>query len=501
MQALSSPHREAAPPPGPTSTVVLLPSLSFPVAELVKIKGVIHYEERLLCTILLLACPEQRLVYLTSLPVDPAIVDYYLGFLADPADARRRLHLVAVHESGPRPLTAKVLDHPEVLEQLRALLSGDGSHAGNSNTGSGGTTATQGHAALVPFNVTPEEWRVADALGVPLDGPPSHLGVLGSKTGARRVARQAEVAVAEGEEGLFSLDEVLGAVGRLRVRRSGARAAVVKLNHGFSGQGNALVDLTGDHRTLAETPTTFCAPGESWSSFSPKIAADGAIVEEVLPATASPSVQLRIAADASLEVVSTHDQVLGGPGGQVYLGCRFPAGRRYRSAITDAAERVGRVLAAEGVIGPFGIDFLITPGSDGDDVTLSEINLRMGGTTHPFWMTRLLTGGTYDVATGELRCGDRSKCYVATDNLGAATLAGCSPGWAVAAVERAGLAYDRGTGTGTVLHLLGALPGYSKLGVTSIGDSPEEADARFDEVSSVLTSHDGCAEPAARGAG
>lgn len=500
MQPLSSSHQEAAPPPGPISTVVLLPSLSFPVAELVKIKGVIHYEERLLCTILLLARPEQHLVYLTSLPVDPAIIDYYLGFLADPDDARRRLHLVAVDEPGARPLTAKVLDHPEVLEQVGALLSDDGSDDGsdNRNTGSNGN---HGHAALVPFNVTAGEWRVADALGIPLDGPPTHLAGLGSKTGARRVARRAEVAVAEGEEGLFSLDEVLGAVQRLRARRTGARAAVVKLNHGFSGQGNALVDLAGHHRTLAEMPTTFCAPGESWSSFSPKIAADGAIVEEVLPAAASPSVQLRIAADGSLQVVSTHDQVLGGPGGQVYLGCRFPADRRYRSAITDAAVRVGQVLAAEGVIGPFGIDFLITPGSDGDDVTLSEINLRMGGTTHPFWMARLLTGGTYDVATGELRCGDRSKCYVATDNLGTTALAGCSPAWAVTAVERAGLTYDRRTGTGTVLHLLGALPGFSKLGVSSIGDSLEEADARFDEVSAVLTGLEGYADPAARGAG
>ncbi|MGI9120530.1 MAG: peptide ligase PGM1-related protein [Acidimicrobiales bacterium] len=476
-----------------------MPSLSFPVAELVKIKGVIHYEERLLCTILLLARPEQRLVYLTSLPVDPAIIDYYLRFLAHPDDARRRLHLVAVHEPGSRPLTAKLLDHPEVLEQVGALLSDDGSDDGN--TARNGTDGNDGNAALVPFNVTAGEWRVADALGIPLDGPPSHLAVLGSKTGARRVARRAEVAVAEGEEALFSLDEVLGAVERLRARQPGARAAVVKLNHGFSGQGNALVDLARRHRTLAETPTTFCAAGESWSSFSSKIAADGAIVEEVLPATASPSVQLRIAADASVQVVSTHDQVLGGPGGQVYLGCRFPADRRYRSAITDAAVRVGQVLAAEGVIGPFGIDFLITPGSDGDDVTLSEINLRMGGTTHPFWMARLLTGGTYDVASGELRCGERPKCYVATDNLGATTPAGCSPAWAVTAVERAGLAYDRRTGTGTALHLLGALPGFSKVGVTSIGDSPEEADARFDEVTAVLTGHEGCADPATRGAG
>jgi hypothetical protein len=42
-------------------------------------------------------------------------------------------------------------------------------------------------------------------------------------------------------------------------------------------------------------------------------------------------------------------------------------------------------------------------------------------------------------------------------------------------VERLGLGFDRERRTGNVLHLLGAVPEYGKLGFTSIGDSPEEA--------------------------
>ena len=67
-------------------TIVVLPSATFPESELRKIVGIQHYEERLLCTVLRLAIPEQRMVYITSLPIDPVVVDYYLRFVPDPAD-------------------------------------------------------------------------------------------------------------------------------------------------------------------------------------------------------------------------------------------------------------------------------------------------------------------------------------------------------------------------------------------------------------------------------
>src|SRR5438105_11987886 len=95
-------------------TVVVLPSATFPESELRKIVAIQRYEERLLFTTLLLANPDLELVYITSLPVDEAIVEYYLRFVPDPADARRRLHLVVVGEASGRALTAKVLDAPPI---------------------------------------------------------------------------------------------------------------------------------------------------------------------------------------------------------------------------------------------------------------------------------------------------------------------------------------------------------------------------------------------------
>jgi hypothetical protein len=57
-------------------------------------------------------------------------------------------------------------------------------------------------------------------------------------------------------------------------------------------------------------------------------------------------------------VVSTHDQVLGGPSGQIFLGSTFPADAEYSREIKEAGQRVGRVLRERGALGRFAIDFI-----------------------------------------------------------------------------------------------------------------------------------------------
>jgi hypothetical protein len=452
-------------------TIVVLPSATFPDSELRKIVAIQHYEERLLCTTLLLANPDLELVYITSLPVDDAIVGYYLRFLPDPAGAHRRLHLVVVGEDSGRALTAKVLDAPHVIDRVRAVVDG------------------VENAYILPFNVTDLEGRFATLAGLPLFGAPPTLAHMGSKTESRRAARKAGVAVLDGEEDLRSVSELQAAIEGLRARRPMAEAAVVKLNDGFSGQGHAIVELAG-FSSLDTAPITFIADEESWPSYSAKVASGGAVVEELVraPGLVSPSVQLRITPGGAVEVVSNHDQILGGLHDQVYLGCRFPARADYRLDIQERARRVGEVLAADGVIGTFGIDFVLVPDANGRgyDIRLSEINLRMGGTTHPFWMARLVTGGVYDPSTGELVARGRAKSYVASDNVKGEALIGRTPADVIAEVDERGLGFDPGSGTGATLHLLGAVPGFGKMGVTCIADSSEDAEALYQEVSAAL---------------
>ncbi len=453
-----------------SGTILVLPSLSFPSSELKKISGIEHYEERMLYALLWLRNPDMRVVYISSFPIEQSIIDYYLSFLPDPRGARRRLHLVALEDRGARALSEKLLDRPDLIDQLRR------------------TMAQYEDGYILPFNVTALESRLADALGVPLYGPSPEAVSLGSKSGSREVAREASVLVPQGAEWLWSVEEIERAVAELKRRRPQAEAAVIKLNNGFSGQGNAILDLRGPTSPLDRSHTVFCSNEESWPSFAEKVAVEGAVVEELIrsPGATSPSVQLRIAPNGEFEALSTHDQILGGPDQQVYLGCRFPAGAEYRLKIQRDGLAIARVLADKGVIGSFGCDFIVVPEGNAHRCFLSEINLRVGGTTHPFFMARFLTQGSYDPMSGNLLAAGRSKHYLGTDNLKSKSYVGLSPKDVIEAVEERGLGYRDDLRTGVTLHLLGALREHGKLGCVCIGDSPQEAEELYRRLTDAL---------------
>ena len=215
----------------------------------------------------------------------------------------------------------------------------------------------------------------------------------------------------------------------------------------------------------------------------------------------SPSVQLQISPAGEVEVLSTHDQILGGPENQVYLGCRFPARPEYRLAIQAEACKVAEVLAERGASSaPSGSTSWSIPTGAGDRITLSEINLRMGGTTHPYWMARLATGGPTTRSPGELRlpAGGR-RCYLATDNLKSRAAGGSLAGGDHRAHRpgRAGLRpVDRD-------RRHPPPPGRPPAGEDG-GDvhrrPPEEADVLYHDVLAVLADVEGtgCPSPARR---
>ena len=94
----------------------------------------------------------------------------------------------------------------------------------------------------------------------------------------QRMRGRGQVLDLRGPQLAFTLEEVESAVRRLAATNSGS--AVIKLNNGFSGQGNAIVSYHDLGTTLVESPTVFCAEEESWPTFGPKIVAEGAIREE-----------------------------------------------------------------------------------------------------------------------------------------------------------------------------------------------------------------------------
>jgi hypothetical protein len=459
-------------------TSVVIPSLTLDQAELAKLDAASFYEERLLFLLIRLRNPHARMVYVTSQPVHPLILDYYFQLLAGiPAShARSRLTLLCAYDASPRALTEKVLERPRLVQRIRYGI------------------ADRSRAFMTCFNATPLERKLSVLLGIPLNGVDPALAGLGTKSGSRKVFREAGVALPDGFEDLRSEDDAARALAELRVRRPGIRRAVLKLEESFSGEGNAVFRYPE-----SESPNAIrdalglldCAvPEETPQSYLAKFGRAGGIVEEFLqyPESASPSVQLRIDPHGEVVLISSHDQILGGASGQVYQGCRFPAADPYRRAVQDQARAIGGVLARRGVVSRFGVDFFAGRSADGTWATFAlEINLRIGGTTHPFLALQFLTGGQIDDKTGEFFSPDgRPKFYRSTDNLQSPAYRGLCPEDLIDLMTVNRLHYSHGSESGALFHMIGALSQYGKVGLTAIGSSREQADAIYANAISVL---------------
>jgi PGM1 C-terminal domain/ATP-grasp domain len=235
---------------------------------------------------------------------------------------------------------------------------------------------------------------------------------------------------------------------------------------------------------------TFESVKVAFDPYVAKLAERGGIVEELISGTElrSPSVQLRVLPGGKVELLSTHDQLLGGPSGQSYLGCRFPADFAYARSISHEAMKVGERLAREGVLGRFALDFVVVKDTTGEWSPYAiEINLRKGGTTHPFLTLQFLTDGRYDAATGLfLTQAGREKHLVATDHFESDALRRLSIEDLFDIVARHGLHFDQARAAGVVFHMISCLTEHGRVGLTAVGDSPEQADAIYRRAQRIL---------------
>ena len=209
-------------------TIVVVPSLTVDIGDR-RGATIQAYEERFLFLLLLLRQPRARLVYVTSLPILPSVIDYYLDLLPGviPSHARKRLFLVSTLDGSSRPLTEKVLERPRLIRRIRELI------------------VDPERAHLVPYNTTELERDLALALRIPMYGADPRHFHFGTKTGCRRLFAEEGVPHPLGREEITSVADAVSAVVSMRAERPEIEQVLLKLNEGVSGEGNAKVDLSG----------------------------------------------------------------------------------------------------------------------------------------------------------------------------------------------------------------------------------------------------------------
>lgn len=464
------------------NTVVVVPSLTVD-KELTEAMQQ-AYEERFLFIVFLLQQPHIRMIYVTSEPINESIISYYMDLIAPltPDNPRERLFLVSPNDGGHRSLSQKLLDSPETIAAIRALVP------------------DHDRAHLVPFITTNLERELTVRLDLPMYAADPKFLAYGTKSGSRRVFREEGVPHPAGAEDLHSVDAVVRAIAKLRASSPTLEKVVIKLNEGVSGDGNAIVALRGLPAPGDATEATaiiarldilhFAEDDMDHDLYFTKLAEHGGVVEAFVSGMQahSPSAQLRISPIGEVELLSTHDQMLGGPDGQSYLGCIFPANPEYGPLIMREAEKIGRRFAREGIIGRFALDFMAVRGDHGQwEAYAIEVNLRKGGTTHPFLTLQYLTEGQYNPETGHFATErGAERCYVATDHVEAEAYQVFTPKSLIELVQRHGLHYDHGRQTGVVLHMISSIGTVGRTGVTAIAETPAAADTLYQQFLATL---------------
>lgn len=453
-------------------TVVVLPS--YTVADSL----LAHYQDRipalehrqLLSMLMLPHVPGAEIVFVTSLGPERRVLDYYLSLVPPEhrQDMRARIHVVEVPDSSARSITAKLLDRPDLVVRIREL-------------------ARDRLAYIEPWNVTPIEMELARRLGMPLNGTTPELWPLGFKSNSRRILRSAGVPVPLGHEDVRSVGGVVAAARAIQRLHPDAAGVVIKSEDSATGDGNRVIRFSEGRTRVGLRAAVESL--EAWYLSDIKL---GSVVEELVVGDefASPSVQVDIAPRGRVRVLSTHEQHLDGPNGQVYSGCRFPADPWYASELAAYGQAVGRVLAEKGAMGRFSVDFAAVRSASGDwELYGLEINLRKTGTSHPLTVLQSLAPGRYVARKGRwLTDEDGSeRCYRSTDNL-------VDPSWhrrsaadVIAAVRSAGLEFDRRTQTGVVLHMFCGLDIDGRLGLTAVGTTAGHAEELYQAAVATLS--------------
>ena len=152
-----------------------------------------------------------------------------------------------------------------------------------------------------------------------------------------------------------------------------------------------------------------------------------------------------------------------------------------------------------GVLGRFAVDFLTARTDDGWRPYAIELNLRKGGTTHPYLTLQFLTDGAYDPERALFFTPEgRSKFFISTDRLEDERYRILQPDDVFDLAVRHGLHFDHTCETGVVFHMLTTLGRHGMIGVTAVGDSRDQARSLFDATRDAF---DAEAEAAAGGPG
>ena len=128
------------------------------------------------------------------------------------------------------------------------------------------------------------------------------------------------------------------------------------------------------------------------------------------------------------------------------------------------------MLAQQGVLGRFALDFVGAGPTAGGRPTRSRSTCDKGGTTHPFLTLQFLTDGQYDADSSRFLTptGDE-RHLVATDHFADESLKGLRLADLFDLVAVSGMHFDQARERGVVFHMMSGITELGGVGMTAVG--------------------------------
>jgi len=480
-------------------TFIVIPGLNHPkTVDLSNVSGLRFYEERMLFFIFLLKYKKTKIVYVATEGFNEKLFDYYLSMISsspeDLAEKKSRLIYIPIDDQTNDALTRKILKQKKFINRIKKQII-------NPET-----------TILRCYNPTEAERKLSLLLGVPLFGSNQKYDFVGTKSGGRKVFKLAGANLIPGFSELKNFTELSKAMVRLAVKHPGTKRLMIKRNYSSSGKGNCVfywqnfVEKFGINPKKMDQDKTaslvlrnfnefasFQNVKTDYAEYKMRFNKTGGIVELYIEGEIkfSPSTQVLITSKNKPRIISNHEQILGGPDNQVYLGCKFPSLESHRRLIIAEGEKIAGWLAKKGVIGNFAIDYVVTyeKGMKKPVVYPIEINLRKGGTTHIFRIAYYLTGAKYNPKSGLLTSDKTPIYYYALEAFENEKYKGLDPLELINLVSESKIAFDKKTKKGALIYMPGMVSEFGKFGSICLGHSPEEAEEFYKKLRSLINSY------------
>jgi len=453
--------------------------------------------------------PSVDVLYVAPFPLNDDVAHYFakvleIGGVEEPQKRYKVVVPENYHRFPPHfSLTLLLLYSPRALRRIANFCRGK-------------------PAYIVPNVVGPEELRLAMALGIPLLAPePRVAAVFGSKSGAKRIFHAAQVNVAPGAHDLYDEEDLLGALAQLISVHLDVPRWMFKLDDEFGGRGHAHVDtkslpcyqqLLKEHdaapdeweeeatqahvhqRLVAELLEVLPQRAvinmrwlwRTWADYVVAFKRAGGVIEaSPLEIRSSPSANLLVEPDGTVNLTSVHEQIFSSA--YTFVGAALPQTAVPFPALREAALAVGKACYQRNIIGHVGVDFVSFLDHDGVlRVWAVDLNVRMTHSALTFGFFHFLVRGHFDPHTGlyhaaqagDCAASDTQRSYVMNELLFHPQLFCIRHSVFFNLCRLKGVSFDLQERTGTVFNLVDSFA-RGVIGILTVGKTLLDALRKF----------------------